>query len=320
MRWLATAAFVVLAMGVEGSLGSTEEDLNRLAADLQSANRLTRVEAARSLAGRPSLPESLAEPAIDYIRSEVAHLETTEAGPEGLATGTATVPDDPDAVTFARIKARPETFIGARFILVGRIGLGNYYGYGYATLAKDYYSLTYRSVGREGATGDRGRLYLAKFNGRPLVERIKKAEVGNEPGELLARLQCTIDPERCGKPEDATSSILVTDWQLLARDGKSWTPWVYEGLNLGYDVLFRTGTQVPGKCVELITSEQVFLNDTADKRLRAWTILRILGLPRSQRDRILRDLPRHTSRSTSARAKVWAARAYNSLIVRRLVL
>lgn len=321
MRWLLTVVAGLAAASVAAAAPPSEASLRQSAAALRSADRSVRLAAASELAHQPALPEFLAAPAIELIKLEVEQAIAIAAVTDLAVPRVHGVPADPAAVTFAQIKAQPAKYIGTPFVMIGQLELGRYYAYGFATAAREYYSLTCRAVDREGKPGtEHGRLYLRRFVGRPLADRIARAEREPDAAPVVARLWCTIDPDRCDKPEDAVSSVRVVDWQLLRRDARTWTPWLYEGVNYGFDILLRTGPAATERCVELALSEQVFQDEEVDWYLRGWAILRLLELPRSQQNQILRWLPQRVKQARSAKAQVWGARAYNSLFAGRLLL
>jgi hypothetical protein len=326
MRWLSTAAVCLaaaaaVAVAVATAAPPSDASLRQAAAALRSPDRSVRLAAASELVHRQALPEFLAGPAIELIKLEIEHAAATAAVTDLAVPRVHGVPPDPAAVTFAQIKAQPAKYIGTPFVMIGQLELGRYYGYGFANAAREYYSLTCRAVDREGKPGsDHGRLYLLRFLGRSLADRIERAEHEPDAAPVVARLWCTIDPERCDKPEDAVSSVRVVDWQLLRRDGKTWTPWLYEGVNYGFDILLRTGPAATERCVDLALSEQVFQDEDLDWYLRGWAILRLVQLPRTQQTQVLRWLPQRVKQARSAKAQVWGTRAYNSLFAGRLLL
>ena len=53
---------------------------------------------------------------------------------------------------------------------------------------------------------------------------------------LRVRFRCTIRAEQIedGDLKNAADAIEVEDWQTLAPDGKSWMPWTFGSITMGY--------------------------------------------------------------------------------------
>jgi hypothetical protein len=295
-------------------------DPQQRVADLRSEDRATRISAARALLQEPSLPDSMAEPAISFIKREVEQALVPEVLPDQKLRAYHSVPEG-EATTLTRIRANPERYIDKPFYLIGLLTIGNLYASGFEDASDDYYALNFLPVNKEAkTTGEDRTVYLSRFMGKVLVERITRADEATAHGAPLVRLKCRIDSWRYEKLSDAIYNIRIVDWQAPAKGGKDWDLSAFAGIDAGYMLLMKCGKTGVHKCVDLIMSEQEFQGPDADMLLRALGILELLDLPRSQRNLVFRWLPGRAKRTRSPRARMWAERTYKSLLKDRLVL
>jgi hypothetical protein len=93
--------------------------------------------------------------------------------------------------------------------------------------------------------------YMRRFDGAALAERITRVEERQHSVAMAVRLRCVIHRERLeGDLSEAVDSIEVTDWQALSDDVKSWMPWTFEGIGLGYKLMSKAGNASTSTCLE----------------------------------------------------------------------
>jgi hypothetical protein len=289
---------------------------------LKSADRLERYSAATALMKSRSLPESAGDPIVDYIKLQVQEAMVVPVfNKPHRDTTIEKIPVLGDEASIGAIRANPDRFIGKSFILIGGIKASDAYRHGFRDAAGTHYSFDFGEIGSDGSSFlGSNTIYALKFGGAALAEMAVKTEQTQGGALLGVRLRCTIRPERIdhGELKYATDAIEATDWQTLAPDKKTWLPWTFESIAVGYQLLFRAGRSSVDKCLDLIMDEGTFQDEKADTMLKGSAIAYLLGLPSKDRKAILRRVQTRAKRTRSAVARRWGQRASESLVANQL--
>ncbi len=311
---------LALSMLMQGQIGGAKP--SELIALLSSADRMKRYEAAVALAKLPRVPENALDAIVGYLKLEVTQAMVPEGGRarEG-GKPLVRLPVLGDEITLSRIKANPSTYVERPFILVGAATMSDYYNYGFTNAVNDYYSLSLTVAAKNGQLGEVVSLYMFRFDGAALAERITRVEEREQFVGMAVRLRCVIHRDRLESDlSKATESIEVIDWQVLSDDAKSWMPWTFEGIGLGYTLMSKAGKASVSTCLAIILDEQEFQNPKIDAMLKGTAIEHLLALPMKDRSAALKQVATRARRAKSATAKNWARRAYRSLEAGRIVL
>jgi hypothetical protein len=227
-----------------------------------------------------------------------------------------------DELSLVRIEADPKQFFDRQFVMAGGMKISNLYIHAFRDAADQFYSFDLQTFGADGKSWAGGtHIYMPRFLGTALAEMITRLQEKAPDRAGAVRLRCIIRSSLVGKDlSDATSTIEATDWQVVSPDGKSWMPWTFESIRLGYDLLFKTGKPSMAMCLDLVMDEEVFENDKADTMLRGSAIMYFLSLPVKDRQLTFRRLPARSRRTKSRLARLWARRLQVSLDQNQLVL
>ncbi len=289
---------------------------------LVSSDRAERHEAAESLLKLPSVPESALPNIVQYLKLEVSQAMIPNARPvRGDATILEKLPIEGDEISVARIKANPAQYFERPFILAGAVGISDYYNYGYDRAQDSYYSFRLAVAAKDGQLSENVPLYMPRFKGAALAERITRTHEQRSNVGMAVRLRCVIHQERTeGNIAHAAESIEVTDWQVLAKGHQSWMPWTFQSIGLGYALMFKAGKASTAACLDLIMGEQEFQDLRSDTMLKGTAITYLLGLPAKDRALAFRRVSLRAKKAKGAIAKEWTRRLYASLEAGRLIL
>ena len=199
--------------------------------------------------------------------------------------------------------------------------ISDYYNFGVGNAQDTHYAFRLNVAARDGQSADDVPIYMLRFNGAALAERITRTEERHRNAAMAVRVRCVIHRERTeGDLSHATDAIEVTDWQVLGEDSKTWMPWTFESIGLGYALMFTTGKASTAACLDLIMGEQEFQGPRADTMLKGTAIGYLLKTPAKDRSLALRRVSLRAKKTKSATAKEWTRRLYSSLEAGRLVL
>ena len=126
-----------------------------------------------------------------------------------------------DETPLAKVMANTDEYVGKTFIVVGGIGVADYYNFKYKFAKETHVSFRFRELRTGGSSGDFMTLYVRRPIAGPLVEEVSRASSAGLTKAVRAKM--TILPERYNGSSD-TAELL--DWQFLNPDHKSWGPWM----------------------------------------------------------------------------------------------
>ena len=229
-------------------------------------------------------------PSSSRPRSSTRRIPPDYRGP--LDKNIFKIPTDPDAVSFARIKADPAKYTGREFTLIGGLRTSDYYNYGYKDAADTHYSFEFQEMKSDGTVmGPSVPIYGLRLMATSLAERATVVEEQNS-ASLAIRLRCTIEPERLqGDASSALETIEAKDWSFFSTRLGKWLPWSYQGVTLGWALLFKTGKEARNACLDLIMADSDFQGEKADTILRGTAIAVLLKLPKIDRQAVYKSLP-----------------------------
>ena len=311
---------VLLALSMLGQ--ARDEKPSVLIPLLTSADRMKRHEAAVSLAQMPKVPEDALEAIAGYLKLEVmqAMVPDKRADKEG-GKPMARLPMVGDEITLPRIKADPAAYVDSVFVLGGAIEMSDSYSWGFVDAKNEYYSFRLSVATKNGDFGDSATLYMRRFDGAALAEKIARAQERQDGAVLAIRLRCLIRRERLDHDlSAATNSIEIVDWQMLDDEGKTWTPWTFEAVGLGYMLMSKVGKAATSTCLAIVLDEQEFQNPKADALLKGTAISHLLKLPIKDQRLIFKQSTVREKQAKSVTAKNWARRLLRSLDTGRIVM
>jgi hypothetical protein len=94
--------------------------------------------------------------------------------------------------------------------------ISDYYNFGFGNAQDTHYSFRLNVAARDGQTADDVPLYMLRFNGAALAERITRTEERQRNAAMAVRVRCVIHRERTERDlSHATDAIEVTDWQVF---------------------------------------------------------------------------------------------------------
>jgi hypothetical protein len=226
-----------------------------------------------------------------------------------------------DELSLARLKAGAGQYVEKPFRLTGAITVEDYYNFGFDKAQNTHFSFRFTVSAKNGQPGESVPIYMSRFTGAALAERITRTQEREPNTAMAVRLECVIHRVRLeGDTSHATQSIEATDWQVLTNDGKVWMPWTFEAIGLGYSLMSKVGKASMMPCVDMITSDQEFQGEKTDTMLKGTAIGYMLGLPAKDRTLIFRRLSLRAKKVKGKVAKEWTRRLYSSLDAGRLVL
>jgi hypothetical protein len=289
---------------------------------LVSSDRMERNKAAGDLTAMPSIPESALPDIIQYLKLEVAQAMVPDTRPAHQdVQDLDRIPVVGDELSLARLKASADQYIETRFKLAGAITIDDYYNYGFRDAQATHYSFRLTVAAKNGQPDEPVPIYMSRFKGAALAERITRTQERQANTAMAVRLECIVRRKRIeGDTSHVASSIEATDWQVLTNDGKTWMPWTFDAILLGYDLIGKTGKASIAACMDLIMQEQQFQSEKADTMLKAMAISYLLNLPAKDRTLALRRVSLRAKKVKSPTAKTWTRRLYASLEAGDLVL
>jgi hypothetical protein len=320
---LATLAFFLLVLGTPRAWPQEKKLSNEPTSNLNSPDRLKRCSAAESLSKFAQIPDSAVPGIVSYLKLEIEQAMLPETGAKRAGPSTEILPVVGDEVSLARLKANPDLYTDRPFVVTGGVKVANYYNYWFDNRASDYYSFDLTPVAADGqVAGQDVPVYVSRFLGTALAERVTRVEERARDTITAVRLRCIIRPERLqGDVSNAVHVIEATDWQVPSSDLKSWMPWTFESIGLGYALMLKAGhSSAQRHLLDLILDEQEFQSPKADTLLKGLAIDALLRLPAKDRSLAVKQLPNRAKRTKSAVGKAWARRTQNSLLAGRLVL
>jgi len=320
---LATFAFYFLVLGTSRAWPQEKKPSNELISSLTSPDRLMRCSAAESLSNFAQIPDTAVPGIVYYLKLEIEQAMLPETGAKRADPSTEKLPVVGDEVSLARIKANPDQYTDRPFVITGGIKVSNYYNYWFDKKASDFYSFDLTPVASDGqVAGQDVPVYVSRFLGTALAERVTRVEERARNTITAVRLRCIIRSERLqGDLSNAVHVIESTDWQVPSSNLKSWMPWTFESIGLGYALMLKTGhSSAQRHLLDLILDEQEFQSPKTDTLLKGLAIEALLRLPAKDRSLAMKQIPNRAKRSKSAVAKAWAGRTQKSLSLGRLVL
>jgi hypothetical protein len=312
----------MVAVLLVASMLSQAEDSKPAVSRLVSSDRMVRHKAAEALLKLPGVPESALPNIIQYLKLEVAQAMVPDTRPvRGEVETIDRLPVTGDELSLARLKAGGDQYVEKPFILTGAIRIDDYYNFGFRSAQDTHYSFRLEMAAKNGELDGSVPIYMSRFRGSALAEQITR-EQERVPNSMLAiRLECVVHRNRIqGDISNITNTIEATDWQVLAEGNKSWMPWTFEAIGLGYSLMSKVGKASMMPCVDMITSDQEFQGEKADTMLKGNAIGYMLGLPAKDRTLIFRRLSLRAKKVKGKAAKEWTRRLYFSLEAGRLVL
>jgi hypothetical protein len=316
-------ALFILLIGTAPAWPQEKKPLNELTSHLNSPDRMKRCSAAESLSKLAQTPEAAVPGIVSYVKLEIEQAMLPETGAKRPGESRETLPVVGDEVSLARIKANPDQYTDRPFVITGGIKVSNYYNFWFDNKASDYFSFDLTPVAADGQVASEGvPVYVSRFFGTALTERVTRVEERSRDTISAVRLRCIIRSERLqGDVSNALHVIEATDWQVPSSDWKSWMPWTFESIGLGYALMLKTGhSSAQRHLLDLILDEQEFQSPKADTLLKGLAIEALLRLPAKDRSLAVKQIPTRAKRTKSAVAKAWARRTQNSLLSGRLVL
>lgn len=269
MRALIAGLAVLLVSNLVIPAQEPDEPLEKL---LVSADVHIRRAALARAEKMEKIPADLAKPLVGFIQEELkrALFPPPRREKPGAFEPLKSIPFVGDETSLTRIKAEPQKYLGGEFVLCGGLSIGDYYNFGYRDTAESYYSFRYREVGKDAKpTGQSASLYLPRTEGASLAEMVTRTIEGGAAGRVV-RLKCTIRRERCPDIAYATSSVEITDWQMMDRTKEAWEPWAFDGIGLGFGLLARTGKAGIDELVEIVAAESNTRNEFGDSLMRVY--------------------------------------------------
>jgi hypothetical protein len=291
-----------------------------------------REEAAKSLSQLQSLPDSALNPVISFLGLEAVHALRWTGGPRQKVE---VLPVVGDEFLLENFNAAPMRYIDRPFVTTGSLTRPTY-GHPSFALSWQFFAANdaYNSFG-VGLSGVDGRsraggvtVHMPRYMGSLLADQMENAL--RTQGDIKIRFRCiiqlaNIDRSITEHPQltshqnrnPAAFALLfveATDWQVLAPDGKTWLPWTYEDISLGFRLLSRVGKPSHPRAIDVVTQEVPLPDLRADALLREMAILNVLRLPAKDRAAAARMAQTRLRRARSPSVETWARRAYNSLV------
>lgn len=162
---------------------------------------------------------------IEQLQIETTELkEKNSKLQEQIGGSASTVPFTGEETPLTTVKAYPEKYIGKTFVVIGRVGVSDFYSYKYEGAKGTHVSLRFAELRQDmSRTGVEMDLYVKREISENLVEKITKAVDSGHNSELI-RVKASILGNRYN-PNCMNIQAELIDWQFLSSDKKSWQDW-----------------------------------------------------------------------------------------------
>ena len=228
------------------------EQAKKIINQLTSRDRPLRVKAVLALEAQPQIPEQAIDPLLEFSKLEFQQAFISPRQGAGDTVPRTSIPLVGDETPIVRIRANPRDYIGKVFTICGTVEVSNYWNFKYADAKDTHYSLRFHELDKNAKRLGYQAVNLYVVRGAPLavVERFVKAEERGAQ-EVIVRVKATILPKRF---KDAANweFLELCDLQFLSQDGKTWEPFLHEGVNSAARCLARLGRPAIPKLAELM--------------------------------------------------------------------